>query len=296
MNWDSYRYFLAVAETGSLSAAARNLSVSQPTVGRHIAELEERVGTRLFNRASHGYSLTAAGSLILQKTQLIAGEIASVDRQIAGLDQDYSGNVCISATEGFGAYWLTSRLAGLSFQYPQIQFDLLLDVEVIDTRKREADIAIRLSNPKESELVGRRVSKVGFGLYGADPYFQKFGRPHTISELERHRFIDWHFQERGFILSRALNKYLDQYQVAFRTDTVAAQIEATRQGVGLMLAPHYMIPQESGIHRVLAEEVSETVDLWVLTHKDLRHTNRIRTVIDYLVSAMKADSYVLEHG
>lgn len=296
MNWDSYRYFLAVAETGSLSAAARYLSVSQPTVGRQIAELEERVGTRLFNRASHGYSLTLAGTQIFQKVKAISGEIASVDRQVDRLDQDYSGNVCISATEGFGAYWLTSRLADLSFKFPQIQFDLLLDVAVLDTRKRQADIAIRLSNPKSSELVGRRVSKVGFGLYGADAYFERFGLPETVSDLGRHRFIDWHFQEDGFILSSALSRYIEQYQIVFRTDTVAAQVEATQKGIGLMLAPHYMIPKNTGIRRILHEEISEAVDLWVLTHKDLRHTNRVRTVIEHLVSAIKAESHILENG
>ncbi len=296
MNWDSYRYFLAVAETGSLSAAARLLVVSQPTVGRQIAELEDQVGTRLFDRASHGYKLTLAGKQIFQKVKGISEEIISVNRQVEGLDKDYSGRVRISATEGFGAYWLTRKLAAFQQEFPQIVFELFLDVNVLDTRKRIADIAIRLSNPKSSALVGRRVGKIGFGLYASNTYLAEAGTPQAMEDLRDHKFIDWHFQEKGFVLSYVLQNMIESSQVVFRTDTVAAQIEATMQGVGIMLAPHYMVPENTGIERLLIDEVDQTEDLWILTHEDLRHTARIRAVIDYLAQAIKSDGDALEKG
>ncbi|MBL4907394.1 MAG: LysR family transcriptional regulator [Sneathiella sp.] len=296
MNWDSYRYFLAVAETGSLSSAARLLSVSQPTVGRQIAELEDRLGTRLFERASHGYKLTLAGKQIFSKVRDISAEIGGVDRRIEGLDKDFSGSVRISATEGFGAYWVTRKLAELQQMYPQIVFELFLDIVVLDTRKREADIAIRLANPKSSALVGRRVGKVGFGLYGSKGYLDQYGTPNSIGDLQNHKFIDWHFKEKGFALTAALANLIEPSQVVFRTDTVAAQIEAILQGVGLILAPHYMVPKNADILRLLEEDIDQTEDLWILTHRDLQQTTRIRAVIDYLTNAIKFDADYLEHG
>ena len=296
MNWDSYRYFLAVADTGSLSAAARQLSVSQPTVGRQIAGLEARIGTRLFNRASHGYSLTPAGTEIFDRIQDISADLMAVERQVEQQDQEISGRVRISATEGFGSYWLAEKLAAFLKLYPHIFFDLILNVEVLDTRRREADITVRITYPQSEDLVGRRAGYVGFGFYAAKSYLSEYGHPRSIADLEQHRFIDWNYQAKGFVLSEALRSQIGSADIVFRTDTVAAQIEAVRQGMGMMAAPHYIASRFGDTEQVLVEETEQMEELWILTHPDLRRTPRIRLVLDYLFEAVRADRLYLEKG
>ncbi|MEP3246808.1 MAG: LysR family transcriptional regulator [Sneathiella sp.] len=294
--WDSYRFFLAVAETGSLSAAARQLSVSQPTVGRQIADLEGRIGTRLFNRASHGYTLTHAGAQIQTKIKSVAEDLAAAENLVEGLDQGLSGRIRISATEGFGSYWLTQKLAEFQAEYSEILIDLILDVEVLDVKRREADIAIRLTNPKEEELVGRRAGYVGFGFYASCDYLDLFGRPTTIAELGRHRFIDWNQRGNGFILSEALKALIGEAEIVFRTDTVAAQIEAVRCGVGIMVAPHYIARQFTDTEQLLKEQTQQLEELWILTHRDLQQIPRIRILLDYLFKAVKSDQDYFKTG
>lgn len=295
MDWNLYRYFLAVASEGSLSAAARHLMVSQPTVGRQIAELEEKLDARLFHRGSHGYNLTEAGRSIFEKIQRISDDLETIEHEVSGMDQDLAGRVRITATEGFGSYWLTARLAKLQQLYPQIQFDLLLDVEVLDVGKREADIAIRLTNPQSENMVGRKAGFVGFGCYISEAYEKRYGCPANVGDLSQHRFVDWSHQSAGFVLGRAISGYAGGERSVLRTDTVAAQIEAVRAGFGLMIAPHYLARQAEGTRHILLE-LDEQVELWVLTHKDLQKTPRVRVVLDFLFSEIRADQPYLQYG
>ncbi|GLQ06027.1 LysR family transcriptional regulator [Sneathiella chinensis] len=296
MNWDQYRYFLAVAELGSLSAAARALSVSQPTVGRQISELEGRLGTRLFDRLSHGYRLTPAGERILGKVRAVGDTLLGLDQQLKGIDQELSGNVRISATEGFGAYWLTPRLARYQQDHPRIRFDLILDVAVMDARHRQADILIRLADPKSDNLVGRVAGTVGFGLYGSEAYFKRFGRLQTLEDIPRHRFVDWQSVNAPNLMASFVGQFTRGNAVPFRTNTVAAQIAAVQQGIGMLFAPHYMAAATEGLVRLLPDEVDEAVDLWVLTHRDLVDVARIRSVMDYLVVTIRAEGENLRNG
>ncbi|WP_288903269.1 LysR family transcriptional regulator [uncultured Sneathiella sp.] len=289
MSWDHYRYFLAVAETGSLSAAARQLSVSQPTVGRQIAELEKRLGTRLFERASHGYLLTLAGQQIRDKIKAIESDLDGVEQVISGLDNSLSGTIRISATEGFGSYWLTPKLGLFQRRHPNIRFELMLDISVVDLRRREADIALRLANPRVSDLIGRQVGQTGFGLYGAQAYLDKHGQPKSVSDLANHDFIGWKSGQDRLPFSNALEKYATPEMIKFRCDTVAAQIAAVRSGMGLFLAPHYLVPREGEVVRLLPSEIQLNFDIWLLTHRDLVNVGRVRALLDFLYEQFRND-------
>lgn len=296
MSWDFYRYFLAVAETGSLSAAARQLSVSQPTVGRQIAELEKRLETRLFERASHGYLLTPAGQQIKARIEKVAADLVGAEQQVRGLDKSLSGLIRVSATEGLGSYWLTPRLSEFQKRHPNIQFELMLNISVVDLRRREADVALRLANPRVSDLIGRQVGRTGFGLYGAKTYVDKRGAPETLADLTHHDFIGWQEGPENFVLSAALEKLTAPAQVKFRCNTVAAQIAAVANGMGLFLAPHYLVPRDGSIVRLLPAEIDQKVDLWLLTHQDLIKTRRIRALLDFLYEKFRNDRQSLLGG
>lgn len=282
MLWESYRYFLAVAQTGSLSAAARRLSVSQPTVGRQIADLEARLNTRLFDRASHGYHLTAAGETIQHHIANIETSFLEVETLVSGLDLALSGEVSISATEGLGSGWLVEALKSFQMKHRAISFNLLLDISVVDLRRGKADIALRLGNPVDPELIGRKVGDIGFGLYGAKSYFENRGEPKTRSDLKDHDFIKWRHEEAHFEFAHYINKMSSVGRIVLRCDTVAAQVKAVEEGMGLFIAPHYMMSANRHMRRVLAEEINPAADLWLLTHRGLRQNARVRAVLDFL--------------
>ncbi|MDF2367527.1 MAG: LysR family transcriptional regulator [Sneathiella sp.] len=284
---------MAVAETGSLSAAARQLSVSQPTVGRQIAELEKRLETRLFERASHGYLLTSAGQQIREKIKAVSVDLDGIAQVISGLDKSLSGLIRISATEGFGSYWLTPKLSQFQARHPSIQFDLMLDISVVDLRRREADVAIRLANPRVSDLVGRQVGRTGFGLYGAKSYLEKRGAPTSMADLASHDFIGWHSGRDSLPFSAALEKIAPPENIKFRCDTVAAQIVAVQSGIGLFVAPHYLVPRDDQVVRLLPAEIDLKFDIWLLTHRDLVNAGRVRTLLDFLYEHFRNDRHFL---
>lgn len=296
MSWDHYRYFLAVAETGSLSAAARQLSVSQPTVGRQIGELEDKLETRLFERASHGYLLTSAGRQILDRIEQTAATFRDVERQVRGMDKALSGVIRISATEGLGSYWLTPALSAFRQTYPHISFELLLNISLVNMRNREADIALRLVNPRVSDLIGRKLGKVGFGLYGVDSYLDRKGVPATLSDLVQHDFVGWQEGSGELDVAAALNRVAKGGQVTIRSNTVAAQVAAVSHGMGLFLAPHYMVPRDGRFQRVLPQDVDHRIDIWLLTHRDLVNTQRVRMLINFMYEKFRQDKEMLEYG
>lgn len=296
MSWDQYRYFLAVAETGSLSAAARQLSVSQPTVGRQISELEDKLETRLFERASHGYQLTSAGRQILERIEQASLTFRDVERQVRGMDKALSGLIRISATEGLGSYWLTPALSDFRLTYPNINFELLLNISLINMRNREADIALRLANPRVSDLIGRKLGKIGFGLYGVDSYFERKGFPTRFSDLVQHDFVGWQEGSDELDVSIALNRIAKGGQITIRCNTVAAQVAAVSHGMGLFLAPHYMVPRDGKFSRLMAEEVNDKIDIWLLTHRDLVKTQRVRTLLNFVYEKFRQDKEMLENG
>lgn len=296
MSWDLYRYFLAVAETGSLSAAARQLSVSQPTVGRQISELEARLETRLFERASHGYFLTAAGQQIKSKIGETAAGFQDIESQIRGMDKSLSGLIRFSATEGFGSYWLTPKISEFQKNYPNIRFELTLDISIIDLRKRESDVALRLVNPRSSDLIGRRVGKAGFGLYGSREYLERRGYPQSVDDLKNHDFIGWQQIRDNIALMKALSEIVGEANIKFQCNTVAAQIAAVNNGIGLFLAPHYLVPKDDMIVRLFPDKINQSIDMWLLTHRDLIGTSRIRVFLDFLYEQFRKDAQTLLDG
>ncbi len=282
MLWEPYRYFLAVAETGSLSAAARQLSVSQPTVGRQITELETRLNTRLFDRASHGYFLTRAGEAIQNQISVIETSFLEVEKTVSGLDQALSGEVSISATEGLGSGWLVSAIKEFQDLHPAITFNLMLDISVIDLVRGKADIALRLANPADPELIGRKVGEVGFGLYGAEKYFEEHGVPPLPADVELPREIAVGFEKQREVIELLFERKISLMASALgpppswmiemgrekgvKVAALAGTVEHARRhveaGVDIVVAQGY----EAGGHTgqvatmVLVPEVVDAVD------------------------------------
>ena len=289
-DWDDYRFFLAVSETGSLSAAARRLGVTQPTVGRRISDLERRLGARLFDRMSHGYELTAAGQRISELAARIEYTAFAIEQRVSGEDAQLNGRVSITTSEGLGICWLAPRLAKLRERYPDIDIELVLGIGALDLVRREADVALRIGNPGCEELVGRRVGDVHCGLYASDAYLARHGEPTTLDDLSHHTIIESVRELANLAQVRRLRDIAKAAKVGVRCNNITAQVVAARAGLGILALPNYMVGCAPGLRRVLACLFDSKLDLWLLTHRDLRQTARVRAVLDFLAAELRDDT------
>jgi DNA-binding transcriptional LysR family regulator len=287
LDWTSLRDFLAVAETGSLSRAARRLGLSQPTLTRRMAALEERFRTELFRRTARGVELTEAGESLLEPARQMEQEAHAAEVALTGRDSALAGAVRVTATEGLGIHWLTPELAAFQALHPAIEIDVLIQNETVNLLRREADIALRLGRPRQSDLVARKLAVLAFGLYGSTAYLERHGRPARQADLAGHRAVvfDEARQDRGY--APWLEPLLSAGSVAYRTNSLQAQIAAMRAGYGIGAAARFVADRHGELDRVLPE-LETTLDVWLVTHAGLRRSARIRAVFDFLAERLAA--------
>jgi DNA-binding transcriptional LysR family regulator len=288
LDWTSLRDFLAVAETGSLSRAARRLGVSQPTLTRRMAALEERLGAELFRRTPRGIELTEAGESVLSAARQMEQEAHGVELAISGRDAALAGVVRVTATEGLGIHWLTPALAEFQLANPAIEIQLLLQNQVLNLLQREADIAVRLSRPVQSDLVARKVGELAFGLYASRDYLERRGRPETLEDLTRHRSVA--FDETRWVTGpgAGIERALATASVAFRASSGQAQLAAIRAGCGVGAAVRFLAERHPELVQVLPES-EILLELWLITHPAMRRSARIRAVFEFLAKRFEEE-------
>lgn len=288
-NWNDLRTFLAVARTGRLTAAASRLAMDHTTVARRVAALETGLGARLFDRSPHGYALTAHGERLMPTAEKIESLTLRASHDLGEADQALSGTVRIGAPEGFGSYFLAPLMARLADRHPDLDIQLVAISGVLSLSKREADIAVTLSAPREGRLVSRKLTDYGLSLYAAPAYLD--ARPPIASraDMAGHRFI-------GYIGDLLYAPELDYMQapdvdihVALQSSNLIAQLQAALAGAGLCILPDFIAMREAGLRRVLPEAVHLDRSLWLVTHADLRPLARIRAVTAIILNAVKAD-------
>ena len=289
VDWGLYRYFLAVADSGSLTAAARRLGVSQPTVGRQIQALEDVMGARLFDRTCNGYALTSAGEGILELAQVIEERALAIERHIAGKDERLDGRVRISAAEGLATYWLAPKLPEIRERHPEIEIELIVKSAALDLMRREADIVLRIGEPRSDDLIGRRMGKIHFGLFASEDYLSRHGTPECLDQLRDHTVIESVGAIADLTQARLVRELAGPAPAGVHCDNLITQFAAVRAGVGLMALPLYMAGAEPGLRRILADDFDVSLDLWLLVHRDLRPVARIAAVFEYLVDAICRD-------
>lgn len=299
MDWDALRVVLAVAEGGSFSAAARRLRISQPTVGRRIADIEARLSTRLFDRSARRMTLTPAGEIMVEAARRMEAEADAVSRQLAGHDRQLTGSVRISSTEGLGVGWLTPRLAGLRETLPGIDIEMVIDNAAVNLSKREADIAVRLRHDRtegrhgfddQPTLVGRKVGVLAFGLYAAAAYLDRHGAPRTSADLAVHQTIGFDEGEARLDYAAWYSGLTQPARAAYRSNNLLAQIAAAKAGWGIAIIAKVLADAEPDLRPVLPALRIPTLDIWLVTHADLQQTARIRAVVDALAELFDAEA------
>lgn len=287
-SWEWYRSFLHVAQAGSLTGAARTLGLSQPTLGRHIDQLEAALGLRLFTRSPEGFAPTDAGRALLPHATTLASAAAALRRTASGVGEGVRGAVRISASEVIGVEVLPPILAAVQREHPQLELELVLSNSADDLLQREADIAVRMFRPAQQALLARRVGAVELGLFAHADYLAARGAPRAMAQLAGHALIGFS-QDNDFI--RGLRSRLPDSawgHFTFRSDSNLAQLAAIRAGLGIGVCQVALAARGGPLVRVLARHFAPRLDTWVAMHGDLRHSSGCRAVFDALAAGLAA--------
>jgi len=291
-NWDRLRVFLAVAEAGSFTRAAERLGLSQSAVSRQIGALEEELGAILFHRHARGLVLTEQGEVLLQAAREMAERVNRAQALLSESRERPAGHIRVNTTVGLGTIWLTSHLAEFCARYPEITISLLVTDADLDLTLREADVAIRLSRPRHPDLVARRLMTGHTHIYGSADYLDRFGRPRTPDELDRHRLVAYGEEPVNaptpslnwvLIAGRDPDDPRPPRRATLTVNNVYGMLRAAERGVGLASLPDYLAHTSYRLERVLPELEGPTFTAYFIYPGELRHSKRIAVFRDFLL-------------
>lgn len=290
MDWSAVRDFIAVAETGSLSAAARRLRVSQPTLSRRIAELEEKLGATLFLRTARGLLLTETGEAVLASARQMEEAAMSIERRADAGRDALDGSVRVTLTEGLGSLWLPAKLAAFHRRYPRLRIEVLVDNRNVNLVRREADIALRMGRPDQPDLIAKKVGELAMGLYGSKAYLAEHGMPAAVADLKNHRHIgfDDSMAQRADV--QRLERMFQPEHIIHRSTSFVGHFSAAEAGIGLAMLDCFMADTADELVRVLPKDVYYAADIWLVTHAEIARSARIRAVFDFIAEACQADA------
>jgi DNA-binding transcriptional LysR family regulator len=292
VGWEWWRSFLAVLREGNLSRAARQLGLTQPTVGRHIDELEQALGVSLFTRSPKGLAPTDAGVELRSHAQAMAAAAEALLRAASGGASETRGVVRVTASEIVGVEILPKIFADFRTRYPQVTIELSVTNVTQNLLEREADIAIRLPKPTQGAVIAKQVGKIRFGLFAHRDYLRRHGTPRTMEQLLDHTLIG--FDKGGAAmpalpaLLRDIPTPLTQNSFAFRSDSALAQVAMVRAGYGIGRGADIAALFYPDVVPVLVDKYSAELDLWVAMHEDARNSRRVRLMFDHLVRSLTA--------
>lgn len=282
LNWDGLRYFAAAADAGSLSAAAVLLDSNQSTVRRHIDALESSLGIKLFERSVKGLSLTEEGHAVYEQTQLVKTSIATIQRGIHASDVKVSGTVRLSLPEGLGQEVLIPILGDFYQQYPNVKLVFNMSATTANLIQGEADVAIRLFRPEESDLAVVHLGEMKLGLYASSMYKKSYGLPKTLKEIRKHHVIV--YGDHLSILPEnqwLLNHSIDALRV-LSSDSTVTRFKATVSGLGLSIQPETLAQTNADLIRLFKSAQLPTHKVWLVYREEMSQMSEIRAVADFL--------------
>ncbi len=295
LDWDNLRYFLEVARTQRVSAAARRLLVEHTTVARRMRALEASLGTQLFEKSrSGGYSLTGDGQRLFVHAEQMESVLHTAHELVSGQGQALSGHVRIGTTEGFGSFVLTPLLTDFQRRFPRITVDVLPAPRLISLSKGEADLSITIEQPVRGPYVCSRLCDYTLLLYGTPEYLERHGPIGTPADLGSHNFIGY-VDELAFSSHlRYLHDLLPQSRVTFRSTSVIAQYHAALQGDALAILPCFIAAPDPRLRPVLSREIRVVRSFWIYCHEELRRLKRVTTIWDFLREAVVHNQALLD--
>lgn len=287
--WDDLRLLLAVADSGSLTAAAANSGASQPTLSRRIKALEASLETTLLRRVDDHYRLTPAGETIVGLVRQMAAAASAIERQVGANAESPTGRVRLATTECVAASWLVQQLPVLEQRYPDLELEILTDVGFADLTRREADIAIRIGVSGADGLHTEHVGSVRFDLYGSQHYLDRNGMPQTLDDLSHHVGID-SLRELARVPQAVAFREAMGGELPVACNSILGQLQGVRSGLGLMVLPRYLAIADAKLVPLLPQVFGSYRDLWLVCHADLLSTARFKVTWEFLRRALRADA------
>lgn len=292
-DWNQARAFLVTAEEGSLSAAARSLALTQPTLGRQVAALEANLGVTLFDRVGRSLALTGAGLELLEHVRVMGEAASRVSLTASGQSQTIEGQVCISASDLVAAYHLPPILERLRSQAPGIEVEVVASNSLSDLRRREADIAVRHVRPEHPELIAKHVRDTTAHFYASPNYLDQHGRPETVNDLARYAFVATGQTERYLSAIQAFGVPLTKDNFKFTSESGIVGWELVKQGLGVAIMSKDIADLTPDVENILPDFKPMPIPIWIVTHRELHTSRRIRIVFDLLADAFSKEIQVV---
>ncbi|MEO1313178.1 MAG: LysR family transcriptional regulator [Pseudomonadota bacterium] len=296
MDWDKLRIFHAVADAGSLTHAGDTLHLSQSAVSRQIRALEESLSVTLFHRHARGLILTEQGELLFDATRSIRKRLEAAEARIRDSSDAIYGELRVTTTTGFGTLWLAPRLGRLYERYPSLKIDLILEERVLDLPMREADVAIRMKEPSQADLIRRRLMDVTMKFYASREYLEFHGAPANKDDLSAHRIISQSTNSRQ--VSAGMN-WIAPYLNAERDSHLTVNnyfgiLQAVLNSLGIGALPNYIINDFPQLVNVLPDDMSNPIPVYLAYPEELRQSKRVAAFRDFMIDEIAA--YKKQYG
>ncbi|MEO0666877.1 MAG: LysR family transcriptional regulator [Pseudomonadota bacterium] len=290
MDWDKLRIFHAVADAGSLTHAGDRLNLSQSAVSRQIRSLEESLNATLFHRHARGLILTEQGELLFDATIAMNKRLDAASARIRDSEEEVFGDLRVTTTIGFGTLWLAPRLDKLYKQYPDLRVDLMLEERVLDLPMREADVAIRMKEPSQADLIRKRLMSVKMQVFATQAYLDENGIPEEPEDVTMHRLICQSVNATQVGASASLAQHLLTYDVRslLTVNNYFGVLQAVLQDLGLGILPDYVSLSEERLIRVLPQIESADVPVFLAYPEELRQSKRIAAFRDFVQEEIMA--------
>ncbi len=280
-NWDNLRFYLAVARCGTVSAAAKELAVSHATVLRRVEQLEQELGVKLFKHLQSGYQLSEAGKDLFQQVLKISNDVQDIERQFQGNDEVLAGRLRVTQPEN-ELIEIYPLYAEFSRMYPDIQLEISPSLEIKNLNQHEAEVAIRFIHQPPDLLVGRNVGKVRFSAYASKEYLSRFDSMPKVADCD---WIVWRDANKLDQRSRQENKLYDltpDPKIVMFSTSASDIVSSVRAGIGVALISHSIAHQYEELVPIPDVEMSSRMNMWVLTHRDLRNVARVKCFMRFI--------------
>lgn len=292
LDWDDLRVFLALARGGTLSAAARHLRVNQSTIGRRLLALEQTAKARLFDRTPEGYVPTAAGEAMLAHAEAIEERVISIERNLVGRDVRVEGRVRLATSDSFASWFLLPRLREFSERYPDIMLELVTGNRPVDLARREADVSLRLSRPEQPNLVARQLGIAAWAVYAARSYLARRRKPRSRDAFDEYDVVGFEPELEATVGAKWLRSQVSRSRVALTANSMMSHAAAVVAGFGIAPLPCVFGDREPELRRVHPAFIGHH-DIWIVVHRDVRSSARVRAVVEEIARIVKSESALL---